>query len=1503
MKKRSVKIISCLIVVFALGAVALGAGYVQAEKDAGGSFQLEYTKKDTSAPVGSKKNVFTILEVVPNESMAQIGYMIPGQEPVDMEELAVNNEISDYKTSVSNNGNELVRVEEKKSYRFTDELTREDKVVEYEKTDSIYPYRNPGNERLLSTEVKQEIEAAKADGRAEEYKKERFGVWRLDYNYNYSEYGYYENVGEGNGMFEAYKTTDSTPENPSYAFVPEGEGQGSYNWIGTGYYYKDGTEGEYDRTGLFPQITVTENNYPSAVTYNYYAYTPVDGGAYHYEAFHDAAEVPEGRPSQYGGVENRGDKYWTTRTDRFSYTYIYNQLTNHDLFIQQAFSGRSTAEGFQSQVLTVTPTQLNNMIHEEMKELIQCVDMIYIHGGQAAPGMQTIWDKYSGKTLSAEDKAVTQFSENDINWEVTMAIVERMASENPTAMVLEEPTMYRNAEDNNMRKLYLMLMQYGAKAFYNQFVLSGQITTVMSDKTDFMSGKPLSTGSYEKPYKNGSKTKWNQETFCLPGEADLGYSYMHEIYLPYGGSETYQSIFVYNGDETMVQCFLSGYVKNFTHASGATVSDAFEYFYEKDGTYPDGLNGLDFMEYILSGISHGQKEKTHLNILEIQPCSKFIYGSENWKLYYMSLIPWFKGTTADLEKDLTITTMSTWEFIGKIDDINSQYDFIIFGANQDASNGINGYNDSSMNGLIYSSIGDLVTAERNNNFNRWVTYGMGGKYVAGDDIIRYSGNDLNEKKYKALISYLEGEHAIVIDGKLYRNPNETVHQDKVDSSSVFYKLANLRNAGEPAGDNIFVTTGQRKNEMKRLVAYERCGLEFYTGDGGTGYPTEYTYEEGNHGTISSGSIRYVENDVFSYAFQITGQEKRNYGVGLYIDKNGDGIYSGSLVEQAVENSTPSEGMEMQITTQDGTTVDNGTLKAGTWYLARRKLPPNSAGILPWKLEVYDTDNQNVRTSVIKYSAVKTTSNTREDIKVLEMTLTPDMKNASGYYNEGVIYMATSGAHTNSQFKTYVDCVEDFNITVDYLENEDWKTKFTDNLQYKTEEEKIAAWKEYLDQYDMLILGYCDMCSFTSSEIYQEGFSYFVESGKSVMVSHDMVKDETYKTIWSKYVTSYDNWLRDLVGQRRYKTDTVQLKGKDIPLTGSEYHYGHRNVGSYTTTITSEDGSQQTVPSYGDNSISLFLKHGLQGYSDRGTNDKLVGNKNANASNYWWDENFETTYVNIVNQGQITNYPYKIDDVIQVNATHCQPSQLDMENNEMVVWYNLTDGYSKKYQEDIQQISGNKVKESYLGTGVYSSRENDVRNGFYIYSVGNITYTGMGHTRKTSSNKLTPDEMRLYVNTMISAYRTAAAKPYVEITNEDKVESNGDNLLYVPFDDRVLDTEKFLQVSLKVNDESIQEMSGRSYYLNFCDVEGNTLSQPPVVYDAAGNMVSMTNQGYAVSRDGTYYFNVPYSELEEQGKITYYLNLVSSYMNQKNIEVKTSDTISVTVLEVPLFNLN
>ena len=73
------------------------------------------------------------------------------------------------------------------------------------------------------------------------------------------------------------------------------------------------------------------------------------------------------------------------------------------------------------------------------------------------------------------------------------------------------------------------------------------------------------------------------------------------------------------------------------------------------------------------------------------------------------------GVSADAA-DITIDSMSTAEFIGKVEDLNKDYDMIYVGACIDylntkgsGSSRYTVYNDTRMNGLIYTHTGDYIT--------------------------------------------------------------------------------------------------------------------------------------------------------------------------------------------------------------------------------------------------------------------------------------------------------------------------------------------------------------------------------------------------------------------------------------------------------------------------------------------------------------------------------------------------------------------------------------------------------------------------------------------------------------------------------------------------------------------------------------------------------------------------------------------------------------------------
>ncbi|MEG2383280.1 MAG: hypothetical protein RSB39_06795, partial [Oscillospiraceae bacterium] len=127
-------------------------------------------------------------------------------------------------------------------------------------------------------------------------------------------------------------------------------------------------------------------------------------------------------------------------------------------------------------------------------------------------------------------------------------------------------------------------------------------------------------------------------------------------------------------------------------------------------------------------------------------------------------------------------------------------------------------------------------------------------------------------------------------------------------------------------------------------------------------------------------------------------------------------------------------------------------------------------------------------------------------------------------------------------------------------------------------------------------------------------------------------------------------------------------------------------------------------------------------------------------------------VSQVNEGQITTYPFDVNtELFKPNAaanaknsmpiakTHCQYQQLNMNSDDVVVWYCL---------------SGSK----------FDNLPNDVVNSYYIYSKGNVTYSGAGHTTDPAEVNKNVEEAKLFVNTMIAAYRVADIKPEISFTD-------------------------------------------------------------------------------------------------------------------------------------------
>ena len=143
-----------------------------------------------------------------------------------------------------------------------------------------------------------------------------------------------------------------------------------------------------------------------------------------------------------------------------------------------------------------------------------------------------------------------------------------------------------------------------------------------------------------------------------------------------------------------------------------------------DKEYPDKdrkPSTSDAIRYILGDKSKDDNEslKGTLKILDIEPCYDSKNGYSLQKTYIRLMIPKFRG-------DIEITHMTTAQFIGSAEDLNSTYNMIFMGLDYgaystkrewvtSANDGKGGnvdvtyWNDPEMNGKIYFHTGDKMT--------------------------------------------------------------------------------------------------------------------------------------------------------------------------------------------------------------------------------------------------------------------------------------------------------------------------------------------------------------------------------------------------------------------------------------------------------------------------------------------------------------------------------------------------------------------------------------------------------------------------------------------------------------------------------------------------------------------------------------------------------------------------------------------------------------------------
>ena len=704
---------------------------------------------------------------------------------------------------------------------------------------------------------------------------------------------------------------------------------------------------------------------------------------------------------------------------------------------------------------------------------------------------------------------------------------------------------------------------------------------------------------------------------------------------------------------------------------------------------------------------------------------------------------------ADHQDKISVDIMGSKEFIGRNIDLNANYDLIYIGMDTTIMNTeiatVEGkvvkkantiYNDTNMNGLVYAHVGDVQTVKTPNNSQ--------GDY-------RLSGNDITSDKVRELKEFVEAGYAVIVSDKsLVKNSDGSysVNTATVDKSSNMYKFLSEVALYKTDGNYKFFGKNVRlksdfesqtdvaqanRDDFSRYLSISKLNLEYSEDD----LPEPYNHDDGRQTylPIDSDGVYRLKYKITLSKDAAVGIADTSYDCKLYIDTNVDGRYH---VDECMTGLTIKDagGSEMYVD-------DNGKyhLSPGHSYEIVKDIPDGYTGFLSWKLEFLENENVNsdigefskVRNSLTGYCAVPCGVN-KPEINIIQLI--------SG---DGVNNLDLS----NAAMDQYYSQVPDYKINVYQMTFKEFINK--DVTKGYTSAE--TSYIDFLNSYDMIVMGFRDMYTTDGANADKTSEAVlaireYALSGRSILFTHDLTSFtlERYAN-WGNYLTPY---LRDVQGMDRYNWSST-FTYKPIP---DEDKY------KYTTVF---DESILKGESTGE----------IAGYSSTTILDDEWGTKrNLSEISRYSNKEYHNTdnpvrKVSKLNSGQITEYPFKIEDELPVSTTHGQYFQLNMEtdsrddidNDDVVVWYTLSHD------------------------AFYDSVPMDGRNNYYIFNKGNITYTGSGHSSVTSDG-----EKKLFVNTLVAAYRTGLHAPKVYYKEAEYKTSATITSKYIPYDMAINGTE-------------------------------------------------------------------------------------------------------------------
>lgn len=1284
---------------------------------------------------------FTVLEILPYHGMAEVGYLVDDQEPID--ETLMSYDTAGGAVSFLGDAMDVYRSYAEKELPASgtaDSGWNLARTYEYQNGYFEYVGSNGTGRYSMNTGTNY-IRTADGTG---SYKavlgtmESVYSGWEPTNQKNVNAYFVY---GKPAGV-SLYSSTDAYE---IYSVQELLDHTGDYDYdIRTESFYLNKGHGRYDvifvSTNSKTNVYYMMNNY-EIVDYGLgdysftVTYTPQSGGNYiqnptntyftynrwngTYRWVKDDTALTKANYST-----DASGKIWVQKQKIIKeYEFKYNvKLVNNEWFKTQTLGiSPEQAPNYTVKVVTLTPAELNR---PENQHYIDEADMFYLNTQIHNGNYLMLYETYNseGVSLPASEKfynnnsrqnAYLNYAVNDISWDNAVRLFKNIAGIGCNkAAVVVDTTFFINAIQGNgayaplsktvtvsysynsdkatmcnMAKLYIMIYQRNMIDFYNSF-LNPSTTSYLVTQVNTAVNVSGTTGSFIRPDStNSSPTAdaaiyWNGNTFLPYGlnsagvmtrflQADLvangivNYNILATPYdltdniLSIGGSGIFTSNFQDpmklpsdSEDEAVEHLSSLNPDGSIVNTGSITIGDLVNVItnngdgYSNTGgvSYPDGsvVEGAisvspdeDEADSISDGLDGGGI-RAYKRVLNIQPTADFTSSEAAIR------------TLLD-NYSVQIVNMTSTQFNGCIEDINSKYDMVFLGSsagrlNYSGSNTV--FNDPALANSIYFTNGDFI----------YINNGTTSK-------VNYTGNDITLQKKSDLLSFLNAGFPIVLDQTLYNLTNVKTDTNiysfisaiKASSHRNFLSLANLNST-------TLTTRLQNRVLLTAALNVRRPLIDLIQPVPPEGATVSYLYETDHtlqiqFKLIPKGSIASIYK----------------YNVHLYIDEDGNGIF---------------DDTELDVVSNDGSDWRNITESSNKTYTFNYDLSGFN-GVYQWMLMIERTDNTNIHSIVTGYTA----HTNKQNIKVLQITDNSLPFNLENKVND-----------TSSLIYTYAGAnkLTDYNIVFDTLTVQEFEQLYvTEPYTAAT-----ASQTDKLSQYNLVIL--------------------------------------------DNPVTPISNAKGALDNIRSEATDDL-----NIIFTKGALGFGNQSV-YYPTGKTSFAGG---------NTYNYINRYGLAVYNTK-TQYFIYNSLGVNGS-LSADNTYRTSYLTKSNEGTITRYPYQIDNAIKASAgSYSENVTIDYNlslNQKLVGWYCLSDSKSPLVRKADPSIVGTEAE---LYKGIYSSSPNDVRNNYYLFSYGRCYYSGIKLSAADVSGN--DNEVKLFVNTIITAYkasrRTVSSPAVITITD-------------------------------------------------------------------------------------------------------------------------------------------